>query len=110
LEELTSIVINNLDNKSPKISWNSCVALANILENPTITGDEAVFSKESVKPLLKALEQSSNFKTKIHAATTIMKFCQKGAALIKDSLFSDTWLALLNTLEQHNKAVYSTQD
>ena len=45
LEELTSIIIGNLDNKSPKISWNSCVALANILENPSLSGDEAVFSK-----------------------------------------------------------------
>jgi hypothetical protein len=24
------------------------------------------------------MEQSSNFKTKIHAATTILKFCQLG--------------------------------
>jgi hypothetical protein len=39
-----------------------------------------------------------------------MKFSQKGDALIRDSLYSDTWLAILNTLEQHNKAVYSTQD
>jgi hypothetical protein len=99
VDGLASIIIGNLDNKSPKIGWNSCVALANILDNPTLTGEEIVYSKLSVKPLLKALEQSSNFKTKIHAATTIMKFCQNGDALKKDGLYSDTWLTLMNSLE-----------
>jgi hypothetical protein len=41
----------------------------------------------------------ANFKTNIHAATTIMKLSRKGTALQKDNLYSDTWLALLNTLE-----------
>jgi hypothetical protein len=37
-----------------------------------------------------------------------MKFTAKGESLKKDNLYSDSWLTLLNTLEQHNKAVYST--
>ncbi len=56
------------------------------------------------------MEQSSNFKTKIHAATTILKFCQLGQALQNDHLYGETWMALVNTLEQHNQAVYTTQD
>ena len=75
------------------------MALANILDNPTLTGEEILYSKQSVKPLLKALEQSLNFKTKIHAATTLMKFCRNGYALKKDGLYSDAWLSLMNSLE-----------
>jgi len=45
IDGLASIIIGNLDNKSPKIGWNSCVALANILDNPTLTGEEIVYSK-----------------------------------------------------------------
>lgn len=39
-----------------------------------------------------------------------MKFSSKYDTLKKDSLYHDLWLVLLNTLEQHNKAVYSTSD
>jgi hypothetical protein len=63
-----------LENKSPKIAWNSCVALANILDNKTLDKTEMIFSKLSIYPLLKALEKSQNYKTKIHAASTLMKF------------------------------------
>ena len=109
MDTLILIIQENLDNKSPKIAWNSCVALANILNNPTLTGEEILFSKQSVKPLLKALEQSANFKTKIHAATTLAKFTSSHT-FEKDNLYNDTWLTLVNTLEQHNNAVYSNQD
>lgn len=45
MDTLILIIQENLDNKSPKIAWNSCVALANILNNPTLTGEEILFSK-----------------------------------------------------------------
>jgi len=45
VDELATIILSNLDNKSPKIAWNACVALANILDNPFLTGEEILFSK-----------------------------------------------------------------
>ena len=110
LDTLILIIQESLESKSPKIAWNSCVALANILDNKTLTGSEVLFSKKSVQPLLKALEQNANFKTKIHAASTLEKFTQHIHTFEEDSLYLNTWTTLVNTLEQHNKAVYSTQD
>ncbi len=74
LDSLFSIIIDNLESKSPKISWNACVALANILENPTLTGSEHIFSDQTLRVLFKQLDISPNFKTKIHSATTLLKF------------------------------------
>lgn len=56
VDSLILIILDNLDNKSPKIAWNSCVALANILDNPSLQGSEILFSKFSLKPLLASLE------------------------------------------------------
>ena len=61
-------IIDNLESKSPKIAWNSCVALAKILENPSLDQDEIIYSEYTLTPLLRTLEKSTNFKTKIHAA------------------------------------------
>jgi hypothetical protein len=108
LDTLILIIQESLDSKSPKIAWNSCVALANILANKSLTGAEVLFSNQSVRPLLKALEQNSNFKTKIHAATTLEKFTQHIHTFEEDSLYVNTWVALVNTLEQHNKAVFTS--
>lgn len=101
IDTLIGIILDNLDSKFPKLAWNSCVALANILDNPSFQGNEVIFSQKSLKPLIKALEQSSNFKTKIHAATTLMKFgsYNHGLSFKADDLYNNTWLSLVNTLE-----------
>lgn len=44
VDSLIGIILDNLDSKFPKLAWNSCVALANILDNPSLQGDEVIFS------------------------------------------------------------------
>jgi hypothetical protein len=58
IDSLIGIILDNLDSKFPKLAWNSCVALGNILDNPSLQGNEVIFSQKSLKPLIKALEQS----------------------------------------------------
>ena len=77
-----------------------------MLDNPTLVGGDFLFSKASVLPLLRALEKSPNFKTKIHALTTLIKLAD-GLTYKDDDLFKEAWISLVNCLEQHNKAVYS---
>ncbi len=60
-------------------------------------------------PLLRSLEQSTNFKTKIHSATTLLKF-KNPKNFETENLYYQAWLTLVNALEQHNKAVYSASD
>lgn len=55
LDTLVLLIQESLESKSPKIAWNACVALANVLANPTLTGKETLFTGRSVLPLLKAL-------------------------------------------------------
>jgi hypothetical protein len=41
--DVLKLIIENIENKSPKISWNACVSLGNILRNKSISREEVVY-------------------------------------------------------------------
>ncbi|CAI2371959.1 unnamed protein product [Moneuplotes crassus] len=74
-KNLFSIIITNIENKSPKVSWNSCVVLREIMNNAYIREQtfELLFSQETIKSLCIIIKENANFKTRIHAVQTLNK-------------------------------------
>eukprot|EP00347_Sterkiella_histriomuscorum_P021491 403333793 len=104
IEAILIVIIQNLDNKSPKISWNSSVALSNLLDNETFNQLSILYSRQTINPLLNALTSRPNFKTKIHASQTLLKFSNI-KALIDKQLAVKFWETMLNSIEYVNTVI-----
>jgi len=78
LEIILRLILRNLENQSPKIAWNSCVAIGNAAANPSFsiegTGREIFDKFLAIQPLMNVLVDKSNFKIRIHASQTLLKY------------------------------------
>mmetsp|Transcript_24234 Transcript_24234/g.18437 ORF Transcript_24234/g.18437 Transcript_24234/m.18437 type:complete len:260 (-) Transcript_24234:457-1236(-) len=76
LSTIFQLVLGQLNNKNPKISWNACVALGKILTNPSIhpLPELSLLTSASTTSLLFEIAVTrSNFKVRIHAMQTLLK-------------------------------------
>ena len=97
VDELIELLIIHLGNKSAKITWNACVSLGNVVArleqeeekgktnkvgNASSQGVQGAFdaikkllySARTLKPLSEIISERSNYKTRIHAAQTLLRF------------------------------------
>jgi len=74
-EEFFMLLVQNIEHKSPKVSWNSCVLLRSIMDNSYIRDkiQDLLFSKDTITSLCHIIKENSNFKTRIHSVQTLSK-------------------------------------
>lgn len=80
LETILRIILRNIEHQSPKIVWNSCVAVGNAVTNPSFKKNpqglgKVIFDKNlAIWPLVQVLVDKPNFKIRIHASQTLLKY------------------------------------
>ena len=76
LDIIISILIEKIQNIRPKIAWNSCVSLGNIIEQCHIREFKCkvLFSDECFDSFIDILKNRPNYKVKIHVAQTLAKY------------------------------------
>lgn len=64
-------LLNGLKNKSPKVTWNSCIAVSKTIKNPTLQKCEAAkdifFNKETTGVLFDIIANKQNIKARNQA-------------------------------------------
>lgn len=102
LSIILRIILRNLENQSPKIAWNSCVAIGNAAVNPSFSHDgngKEIFDKFlAIQPLMNVLVDKSNFKIRIHASQTLLKY-QSIEQLGGQEGYLIAWTGLLSSFE-----------
>lgn len=75
-KDLFNIIIDNINHKSPKVSWNSWVLIRIIMNNDYVRDkiQDLLFSKDTIQRLWQIIRENANFKTRIHAVQTLNKF------------------------------------
>ena len=73
---IISTLLEKITNNSPKIAWNACVSIGNILQEEHIRNFECniLFSNYWFDLLLGVIKDRPNYKTKIHASQTLAKY------------------------------------
>jgi len=76
-EFIKNVLLKNLSDKSPKVSWNSCIVIAKILENPSLGNKYFDFisilhSQQTTECLFNILATRPNLKTRIQATKTLL--------------------------------------
>lgn len=71
LVRLTETLLQLTREGSAKVRWNSCYALANLFHNPYIVANQHQSCTRAVETLLHVLNNSTNFKVRINAATAL---------------------------------------
>ena len=76
IESVIEILLDKMQDDSPKISWNAWVSLGNILEQSHIRkfDVDVLFSKKWIDLLINIIKEKPNYKTKIHATQTLSKY------------------------------------
>jgi hypothetical protein len=88
------LLIAKIMHKSPKVCWNSCVAIGNAIQNNTLPSANCVFFKNDVfTKLASVILNRQNFKAKIHAVQTLSYY--KHLSWFAESYFK-IWDSLIN--------------
>ena len=92
IEQIIELIVQKLENKrqcTPKVIWNLCVAISKIIQTyNTLLGNSVaftfhdyqrhymkrIFNFETTKSFLTIFMEGQNYKTKIHACQTLMKY------------------------------------
>lgn len=76
LNTIIQVLVDKMSNSRPKIAWNSCVSLGNIIEETHIRKFEipSLFSDQCLDSFISILRDRPNFKVKIHVAQTLAKY------------------------------------
>jgi len=74
LDNVLSVIVNKLSVKSPKISWNACVAIANILANEKLPKTCLLYAPATFNALISVICEKPNIKTKIHAIQALQAY------------------------------------
>ncbi len=77
LDSVLQVVVSHLGVKSPKIAWNACVAIGNILTNPSLPRPCLLYSSATFDALLVVIADKPNIKTKIHAIQALQSYRTK---------------------------------
>ena len=99
LENIQRVIVSQLSHKLPKVVWNACVAISYMTQNPSLTGDEYIYTQESLDMLLQIIMNNTNYKTRIHAAHIFIllpspKYFAHGAS------FFTAFKSILDTLQE----------
>jgi hypothetical protein len=70
-KEVEKILIDALGNRSPKITWNSCVAIAKFVQRGE---SERLKSVETTEILFEIVSSRANLKSRIQAAAALMAY------------------------------------
>jgi len=96
-------IIGLIMHKSPKVCWNACVALGNLLQNDEFPLTENSNLKPLIESLLRIFTERQNFKAKIHCAQTLK-------LLRKREHFGDMFTETLKTIVISLQDAESTTD
>ena len=92
---ILQLLLDKVNNTSPKISWNAWVSLGHLIEVEHIRNFEwkVLFSHDCFSSLLDIIRERPNYKTKIHATQTLGKF--KSFEEYGDNFFEILYLSLV---------------
>jgi len=100
LNSVLKVIISHLSAKTPKISWNSCVAIGNVLSNPTLPTDCILYFPETFNALIDVIANRPNIKTKMHAIQALKVYKSKEEY---GTSFEKLVIALINVYENIGK-------
>jgi hypothetical protein len=75
---IQKVLVRALKNKSSKVTWNSCVAIAKIVARhsdvPDVGEELLFFTPETTKVLFDIISTRQNIKSRIQASLTLLNY------------------------------------
>ena len=73
---INKALMASLRNKSPKVTWNSCIAISKVIRNPTLqdcpAAQSSFFNQETTKTLFDIVRNRQNIKARNQAINTLL--------------------------------------
>ena len=103
-KELRNIFKKAFMNENPKVIWNTCVSLRNLLISEKKELIVEFFDAEIYEKLLEILKEKANFKSQIHSIKTLLVFDEQK---IIEITYKKTLLMIIEALKQFDTEDYS---